>query len=622
MGTVYAAVQTETGAPAAVKVLSAALAQEEGFRARFESEIETLRKLRHPNIVRLFGFGEHEGHLFYAMELVEGTSLEDELRAGRNFDWREVTQITISMARALKHAHDRGVIHRDIKPANIMLSRDGELKLSDFGIAKLFGSTGLTADGGVVGTAEYMAPEQADGRPVTYRADLYSLGGVMFALLTGRPPFRARSLVEMLQLQRFAEPEPVRTYAPSVPEELEAIVQELLAKDPSERIPNAMILVRRLEAMAHGLLRREHETLTGQDAAAADFELSAPPAVRSSPPNDPNDVETLAATMASSPESPPAEEAPAGGKFELAETGAGRPTSAGEGSPVVDFSLAPAVKAGSQTSVESATAATHSGSSRFVTVAEEADQSALEEDTEPALISPQTWVLVAALVIVGLGAWYLLQPVSADRLYERIAAQADDGEIESLLAVESDIHDFLNHHPGDRRSGELREHLEVIELHRAQRRFERRARGLGGGETTSPVEQMYLEAVRYVQLDPARGAAKLQALIDVFQDEAASNAETKQCLELARHQLDQMQADLAGKAELQQEVASQRLAHANELLESDPAAAAAIYRGIIELYGEKPWSSELIAAARAQLAIALSTPEAMSAAAEQSDEKP
>src|SRR6185437_7230173 len=253
MGTVYAGVSLESGEDAAVKVLSAAMAREEGFRERFEAEIESLRKLSHPNIVKLFGFGEQDGHLFYSMELVDGHSLEEELQAGRTFDWRETTDLAIQVCRALKHAHDRGVIHRDIKPANLLLAADGTVKLSDFGIAKLFGNSGMTADGGVLGTAEYMAPEQADGRPVTHRCDLYSLGGVMFALLARRPPFRAHSLVEMLQLQRFAEPEPVRRFAPDAPAELETIISLLLEKDPEKRIPTAMVLSRRLEAMRHGL---------------------------------------------------------------------------------------------------------------------------------------------------------------------------------------------------------------------------------------------------------------------------------------------------------------------------------------------------------------------------------
>src|SRR4029079_4491937 len=130
-------------------------------------------------IVKLYGYGEQAGTLFYAMELVPGTSLEDELRGGRRFQWREVTQMAIKLSRALKHAHDHGVIHRDLKPANLLLTPDGEIKLSDFGIARLFGNTRLTSDGGVLGTAEYMSPEKADGRTATDRCDQDSLGGHM-----------------------------------------------------------------------------------------------------------------------------------------------------------------------------------------------------------------------------------------------------------------------------------------------------------------------------------------------------------------------------------------------------------------------------------------------------------
>ena len=255
MGAVYEGVNGETGEPAAVKILAGSLAAEEGFRQRFEAEIEALRMLRHPNIVRLFGFGEQEGLLYYAMELVDGPSLEQELRSGRRFTWLETARIGIDTCRALRHAHDRGIIHRDIKPANLLLTAADQIKLSDFGIARLFGNSRLTTAGNVLGTVEFMAPEQADARPAGPRADLYSLGGVMFALLTGRAPFRAKSLTEMLDKQRSAQPEAASRCGADVPREMDEIILQLLAKDPEARIPNAMILARRLEAMVHALSR-------------------------------------------------------------------------------------------------------------------------------------------------------------------------------------------------------------------------------------------------------------------------------------------------------------------------------------------------------------------------------
>ncbi len=189
MGTVFAATDERTSEWAAVKVLAPGLAGDETFREHFAAEIESLKKLHHPHIVQLYGFGEQDGHLFYAMELVNGSNLEQEIRAGRRFTWRDVTRLGIEICRALKHAHDHGVIHRDLKPANLLLDENEQIKLSDFGIAKLFGFTQMTVGGNVMGTADYMAPEQAEGKATTPRCDLYSLGCVMYALLAGRPPF-------------------------------------------------------------------------------------------------------------------------------------------------------------------------------------------------------------------------------------------------------------------------------------------------------------------------------------------------------------------------------------------------------------------------------------------------
>ncbi len=249
MGVVYEGVDVETGQRAALKVLSAALSEDEDFRSRFETEIETLRRLKHPNIVRLFGFGQQEGLLFYAMELVDGPSLEGELRRGRRFSWQETAQMGLQICRGLRHAHDRGVIHRDLKPGNLLLAADGTVKLADFGIAQLFGRSRLTAVGTVVGTLDYMAPEQAEGGVVDARADLYSLGAVLYCLLSGRPPLRAKTLAEMLEKLHHNRPEPIRQLVPDVPEPLEQLLEQLLEKDPQRRMATAQMAARRLEAL-------------------------------------------------------------------------------------------------------------------------------------------------------------------------------------------------------------------------------------------------------------------------------------------------------------------------------------------------------------------------------------
>ena len=259
MGSVFEAVEeragTDQGRRVAIKALGPQMAAAEGFRERFESEIMSMMELSHEGIVQIYGKGEQDGVLFYSMELVDGTSLEEEIAKGRRFNWRETLRVGIQVCRALKHAHDVGVVHRDIKPANLLLTSEGRVKIADFGIARSFHNTSLTSAGGVLGTADYMSPEQADGRQVTEKCDQYSLGGVMYALLAGRPPFQAKTMPEMLQLQRFAEPEPVRRYATETPDQLNNLIAQLLAKDPAERFPNVMVLGRHMEAMEKALSR-------------------------------------------------------------------------------------------------------------------------------------------------------------------------------------------------------------------------------------------------------------------------------------------------------------------------------------------------------------------------------
>ena len=248
MGAVYRARHETTGQIVAIKALLIPIAQE---RERFEAEISTLKLLRHDNIVKLYGYGQEDGVLYYAMEYVDGPSLSTLLKRGRRFTWEEVAYIGASVCRALKHAHDRGVVHRDIKPANILLLDDGVVKVSDYGIAQYFGASRLTNANQVVGTIEYMAPEQAQAGALTPRADVYSLGALMYALLTGKPPYVASSLPELLQKYKQGLPAPIRATRPETPQVVEAVLFDLLQIQPENRPGDARIVGRRLE----GLLR-------------------------------------------------------------------------------------------------------------------------------------------------------------------------------------------------------------------------------------------------------------------------------------------------------------------------------------------------------------------------------
>ncbi|MGI9176545.1 MAG: serine/threonine-protein kinase, partial [Pirellulales bacterium] len=254
MGAVYEAVHTGTGQTVAVKTLATHLGDDTSLRKRFAAEIDTLKSLCHPCIVQLLAFGEEDGQPYFAMELVRGRSLEQLLRSGRRFTWRETVDTAIDIARALKSAHDHGVVHRDLKPANLLFpdesAADASVKLADFGIARLFGSATHTMAGMIVGTAEYMAPEQAAGRAADHKVDLYALGLVMFAMLTGRPPFQGGQVTDVLERQRTETAPRVSTRVADIPRELDDLIDRLLAKDPAQRPGSALAVGRMLSAIA------------------------------------------------------------------------------------------------------------------------------------------------------------------------------------------------------------------------------------------------------------------------------------------------------------------------------------------------------------------------------------
>ncbi len=258
------------GRQAAVKVLAPELATEVGFLHRFQREIDILRQLDNPHIVRFYDAGFQDNRYYYAMEYVPGRNFEEVLKARGRLDWREVLVIAMQLCPALKHAHDHGIIHRDIKPQNVLQAEDGTVKLSDFGVAKVFAGKQLTATGGLVGTADYLSPEQAAGKPVTNRSDLYSLGIVLYLLVTGRAPFTGRSVLDLLHKHRFGQFDPPQRIVPDIPPDLDEIICSLMEKDPAHRPANGLVLLRRLEILQRKLDRKEQRTIVEMEKTASD----------------------------------------------------------------------------------------------------------------------------------------------------------------------------------------------------------------------------------------------------------------------------------------------------------------------------------------------------------------
>jgi serine/threonine-protein kinase len=604
MGAVYEA-EDAAGQRVAVKVLASHLAEDAGLRKRFEAEIETLKSLRHPAIVRLLAFGEQDDQPYFAMELVPGQSLEQLLRAGRRFTWRETVSVALAVTRALKVAHDHGVIHRDLKPANLLVADGdaaadlgGRVKLADFGIAKLFGGAAHTAHGNVVGTAEYMAPEQAAGGPVDQRVDLYALGLVMFAMLAGKPPFSGVQAVEVIRRQQ-SEPAPlVSTRAVGVPPELDRLIDRLLAKDPAGRPANALALGRLLTAI---------ETVhpPGDDDTAEDS-LTQLPLPTAAPA--PGGVDLFAPTRAG-----PVRDA--GG---IPVAGAGRSTRAATGAASGNTTkpVAPAPATGGPAA---ATVVEHTPRTRFTTVAD-LDREARERQAR-AGAAEQRWQAVAALVTLGMfaaGGFMLLRQPTVDELYARIdAVRAATAEGADLRDAQPDISRFLERFPHDPRAGQVQALARSIALDALEKRARRR---ILGGRTPAPLERDYRAAMEREAESPSACRGALEALVSLHQAATTNQPaaappgdDPTLWIDLARRQIERL-APLAAREQAED---TRRIAEIFRQAESLSAEAAravggqqetllgrrrALLEGVIDLYETRPHAATAVATARKMLA--------------------
>ncbi|GAA2503611.1 Stk1 family PASTA domain-containing Ser/Thr kinase [Streptomyces longisporus] len=258
MAEVYLAHDTRLGRQVAVKTLRADLARDPSFQARFRREAQSAASLNHPAIVAVYDTGEDyiDGVSipYIVMEYVDGSTLRELLHSGRKLLPERAMEMTIGILQGLEYAHRSGIVHRDIKPANVMLTRNGQVKVMDFGIARAMGDSGMTMTqtAAVIGTAQYLSPEQAKGEQVDARSDLYSTGCLLYELLTVRPPFVGDSPVAVAYQHVREEAQPPSVFDPEITPEMDAIVLRALVKDPNYRYQSADEMRADIEACLDG----------------------------------------------------------------------------------------------------------------------------------------------------------------------------------------------------------------------------------------------------------------------------------------------------------------------------------------------------------------------------------
>ena len=287
MANVYLAEDQELGRRVAIKILNERHANDDQFVERFRREAKNAAGLSHPNIVAIYDRGEAEGTYYIAMEYLDGRSLKELIVARGPAPVHVAIDYARKILDALRFSHRNGIVHRDIKPHNVIVDAEGRVKVTDFGIARA-GTSQMTEVGSIIGTAQYLSPEQAKGAPVDQTSDLYSVGIVLYELLTGKVPFTGDSPVEIAMKHISAIPEPPSSLRPDIPEDLDLIVLRALGKTPEERYPSAEEMDKDLARVAQGLgVSRETEEAATMILARSQV---TPATMVAAPPRPPAEV--------------------------------------------------------------------------------------------------------------------------------------------------------------------------------------------------------------------------------------------------------------------------------------------------------------------------------------------
>ena len=580
MGTVFAAVHEKTKQPVAVKLISDNVADESKFRRRFDAEIKSLQCLSHSGIVRIYGFGEEEGHLFYSMELVRGESLQKVIKREKRLEWQTTIDIAIQVCGALKHAHDIGVIHRDLKPANLVVDENWQVKLVDFGIAKIFGDSNTVA-GSLLGTADYMAPEQATSEGITQRTDLYALGSVMYAMLAGRAPFTGKTVTQVINALQRDRPVPVDLIRPDVPPELVELIDELLEKSPEDRPPTALAVMNRLKAMKAGLERIQtvasegsptEEGLGEEDDSSDVWETSRVGWV------DATGVDVSAGTSVRAGTASPSE-FQSSGSDDLIIVSPEEPTvmSVGNVGPtrLIEELAAEANEPVSNTHFQTVNDA-KADSSVFASGQVWAEQSFLGWGKIVGMAS--------ILVLGGVLFFWAMQTPSPDELY-----------IDALSGNSTAMQAFLQLYPDDPRHTEVEDLQMGIKLRGVLKRLSAQSKFTD----LSPSEESFVRSMQDRELNPTQAAGKIEQWLAVY-DADVTDPELREMVELATRERQRL-LERAPLNAIDKRAGSLLTRIRVALQSDDPEQVRKELNGIIVTFESIDWAKPAVDEAKRQL---------------------
>lgn len=578
MGTVYRGVDPETDERVAIKILAPDLADDAVFLERFQEEVQTLIELKHPNIVQLLSFGKQEGVFYFAMELVEGKSLYAMQKAGHHFTYIETVEIGIKVCEALQYSHNIGVIHRDLKPGNIIRAGDGQIKLADYGIAKRFGAQQMTMSG-VMGTAEFMSPEQAMGKPATIQSDLYSLGGVLFALATGKPPIVGPTPQKTLEKVCTTKAPFLTDVAKDAPEELGLLIAKLLKKQPENRLRSARSVATRLGEILE-ILRQRAEMETNL-VVQGEEELALAPLDGSNP------------TMVDARSTGGGKAAEPSGKSSATRPQTGR--SAVPGQNLARNSNETLREEGSVPGLTTANRVI-----REQNYFERAVRATEQEATEKPSVVGTLLLAVGLIVLLSVSGYLVydrvIRPRTADELWVIIEPAQ-----ERPMAVMQQLELFLEQYPDDERAADAKELKAKAEA--IQYRNGLALKSKFNKKDMTDLEKHFLKWTDDDHESKWDKQAELQALITYHRaGETEPSEQAQECLAAAevfrRMYLKQAIPEIDMKAK---EINSRILA-ADRMEATEPEQAAEIRQSLIDLFGNKEWAKPLIDPLRKRIA--------------------